>query len=272
VKLLVDNSPNHDFPSSALGSGGVRRSCIFLFVAAALLTAAAVYGHGQKQMPGTKLSDNRTEYLWVDRETAALPSGGLNTKLFSDFEAAQISRYLSSKTIGGCIRIQAHIEDYVNVSPITTFSRLDDTSSFIVSGVVKSRSFGFYRGLPGQLIHIGDATVLRDEGAEKPRRDFFVFVPIADFTVAGVRICKTDDRYAQVPQLGERLVVLGGPPIGWDGDILHLTDPAQLVTLSGKTPYYARTLRDTPGSSLPDEEDLLISALRRPRAQPQSKP
>lgn len=234
--------------------------------AAFFLIASSVFASTQTKLPSTILSSDRTEYLWVDSQSAVLPSGDVNTKLFSDHAAAMVSGYLSTPAKDGCIEIGAVMRDYAGTSPIGTLKELRDSASIVVAGVVKSRASGFYTGIPGQLILIETTSVVRDERKGEQIAQFFLFIPVGDFSVGERTICKSDYRYATAPAIGDRVLILSRDPIGENSDVLHLTDPAQLVVLKGGKPQYARTLQESAGARLPGDERTLLRALGKPRS------
>lgn len=61
--------------------------------------------------------------------------------------------------------------------------------------------------MPGELLRVRTISALK--GLEQPLLQYYIFIPVAEFSVAGVHFCKTDDRYASPPQIGDRVFVFG---------------------------------------------------------------
>jgi hypothetical protein len=146
-----------------------------------------------------------------------------------------------------------------------------------VLGRVTNRAYGFAAGEPGQLIQIEP---VRSYGHPLSQPRYYFFVPIGRFTVAGVTICKTDDRYAEPPAIGDKVFLFVGKPedtlgvfffIYGAGDAIPVApDGALRLPRQYAAGEQGATLR---ASALRSESDLLariaavISAARMPSSE-----
>lgn len=131
-----------------------------------------------------------------------------NGALLSHSAESDIHDFLAKPRANGCISVSEYYHDYINAprrgSLATTISEAD----FVLEGKVVNRSFGFMEGVPGQLLRIRTQDALK--GVKGSLRSvYYIFVPVADFTVSGVHFCKTDRRYATPPGIGDTVFVFG---------------------------------------------------------------
>lgn len=100
----------------------------------------------------------------------------------------------------------------------------------VVLGRVLGRSYGFYRGVPGQLIMLASLRTF-GLGVRAKSDTFFFFMPVGEFAVGNERICKSDARYAKPPSVGDDVFVFARPPVGEKHDVLDIHDGGEVVPI-----------------------------------------
>jgi hypothetical protein len=144
---------------------------------------------------------------WVAADRALTPSGEVDPSLFSPADQSIISRYLKLPAHEGCIRLgQEEEPEGVRVGPKAAvrqnLASTVKSAGWVFSAKVTARAPGFSGSTPGTLLEI-----VPEETFKGPRDQdgvYYIFVPVGTFSVNGIRICKTDQRYAILPDVGER--------------------------------------------------------------------
>ena len=116
--------------------------------------------------------------------------------------------FLGQDRVNGCVVVREVYYDYINVPRRSSVLSAVNSADFIVESRVVNKSYGFLDGVPGQLLRI--RTVGVPKGSIASTTDpYYIFVPVADFTVNGVHFCKTDERYPEPPAIGDEVFVFG---------------------------------------------------------------
>jgi hypothetical protein len=124
-----------------------------------------------------------------------------------------------------------HIDvSYLNTPARTSLSEAVETADVVVLGNVTGTAFGFFGGIPGQLTRFSPEEIVKGTLA---RAAYYVFIPVGDFWVGAVHICKTDSRYVAPPAKGDTVLLFSGLPSGADGDILDIKTESGLVVIAG---------------------------------------
>lgn len=142
---------------------------------------------------------------WVSLEAAVGADGELIEERFHPNALVSLRSLLARPAEHGCIRQGAIYDDLVNPPDWTTVAKLVRNSALLVRGKVTGTAFGFQGGMPGQLIRLEPIEYLR--GDSQPVESFYFFVPVGTFGIGGKVICKTDPRYAEVPDVGDEVLV-----------------------------------------------------------------
>ena len=161
---------------------------------------------------------------------------------------------------GGCHLVQ---EVYTNDLDTPNYENLENAraAAFIVSGRVTGLLFGFAASVPGTLARIDDARVVRGRSREST---FYFFVPIADFQLAGQRICKVDSRYAGLPTLGDRVFLFSNPPLAEIPQYLLVKSPTSMILVRDTRVLYPSAFHsrpDTTGVEVPPTVQLFYDSL-----------
>lgn len=180
-------------------------------------------------MPTTLQTE--TEFpLWVDSRVTLTASGQLNELLFHRASAGGVRELLATPATNGCIQAPKMSTNRIHAPPRGTVEDSVRNNEFTLLAKVTGRSFGFYAGDAGQLLRLSPEMILKgDKGSDV----YYAFSPFGEFTVGGLKICKSDDRYAPPPQIGEEVFIFTSPPVG---QLLLVEDPGDLfvVAASGK--------------------------------------
>ena len=144
---------------------------------------------------------------WVAADRVLTPSGEIDPVLFSPSERSIINRYLQHPQREGCIQLGAEeIEETTIGSREPSRQNLASmarTADWLFSAIVKARAPGFSSSTPGTLLEIAP-----EETFKGPRNRgglHYIFMPVGTFTLDGTKICKTDERYAALPEVGDRV-------------------------------------------------------------------
>jgi hypothetical protein len=131
-----------------------------------------------------------------------------NDSLLSRSAEGHIHDYLAEPRANGCIAVSEFYHDYINAPHRGSLAATISEADFVLEGKVVNRSYGFMDGVPGQLLRIRTQDALK-KAKGSLRSVYYIFVPVADFTVAGVHFCKTDRRYPIPPEIGDAVFVFG---------------------------------------------------------------
>lgn len=167
---------------------------------------------------------------FVSADAVLTAEGTVDETLFSPEAIDSISSLLATPPQGDCVRVENYYESYVNPPARATIDSAVRSSYLVLLGTVVEKTFGFNGFTPGQLLHVRPEQILKGSTKEDL---YFVFLPIGNFAVGNVRICKTDTRYAAPPEIGEQILAL--VPKLWNsgsaGAFLNTFDDAGIVTI-----------------------------------------
>jgi hypothetical protein len=176
--------------------------------------------------------------------------------------------YRDKQSAPGCRDVGTTYFDYPEPPPRGTLDDAITNSEVAVLGRVTDRAYGFSSGQPGQLLQIKP---VRSYGYPLSQARYYFFVPIGRFTVAGVTICKTDERYAEPPDIGGEVFLFVGKPQDTAGVFFFVYDAGDIVPVEANgalrlPPQYAVNEQGVASraSAVRTESDLLarIQALR----------
>ncbi|HVT60994.1 MAG TPA: hypothetical protein VHR45_21705 [Thermoanaerobaculia bacterium] len=220
-----------------------------LLIAALTTPAVAQTRQSPKRsypIPKTLTLNNATLPTWVDASVALTEDGKLNPDVWGS-ETRRIREILETpsdhpvffndKVVGysdrssaeGCRPVGATFFDYPDPPRRGTLDQAITDSHVALLGRVTDKAFGFYAADPGQLLQIEP---LRSYGHPLPKARYYFFVPIARFRFAGVDICKTDERYAEPPAIGDEVFLFVGKPADRSGVLLDVLDPGDIVPVA----------------------------------------
>jgi hypothetical protein len=182
--------------------------------------------------------------IWAEASIAVSANGKPNPAVFGSAAAGRIHEimttpadnaiYFNGKIVGyqsepsapGCRDVGTTYFDYPEPPPRGTLDDAITSSDVAVLGRVTAKAYGFSTGDPGQLFQIEP---VRSYGYPLTQARYYFFVPIGRFTVGGVTICKTDERYAEPPDIGGEVFLFVFKPEDTSGTFFFIYNAGDIV-------------------------------------------
>jgi hypothetical protein len=199
---------------------------------------------------------------WVAADRVLTPSGEVDPALFSVSDRFIISGALQQPPREGCIRWghEQEVEEITVGSKKAVRQNLASTAKsagWVFSATVTARATGFNSSVPGTLLE-----VVPEETFKGPRDRagiHYVFFPVGTFSLGRVTICKTDERYPALPEVGERVLLF--IDLFWrnEGRFLWTGYDTGIITITrnGEISLPKRYLKTEPWLAGGQEGDLL---------------
>lgn len=185
--------------------------------------------------------------FWVSKEMAFGPHGELEKKLFHPDRWQTLKDLLAGPQIDGCVRLEEVYLEYVDRQPRNSVNAALESAELVIHGKVTGRADGFDIGLPATLIRLEVLDLVK--GSSELREVFFAW-PIATFSVAGKRICKTDYRYADLPEEGDEVIAFVRQTVPETFAMLQIESPGDVIVLKPERIVYPSTMtRDAEASA-----------------------
>lgn len=174
---------------------------------------------------------------WVAADRALAPSGEIDPSLFSPSDRLIIGQYLQKPPREGCIRL-GHEEQFedLRVGPQRAvrqnLASAAKSAGWVFSATATARAPGFNGSVPGTLVEIVPEETFK--GPLDRRGVHYIFFPIGTFSLGETKICKTDDRYAALPEVGERVLLF--IDLFWrnEGSFLWTGGDSGIITINRK--------------------------------------
>jgi hypothetical protein len=179
-------------------------------------------------MPKTLTLNHAALPIWIDASVAITEKGEPNRAVWGEY-TGRITELLQKPASGGCLDVGPAFEETPLPPPR---AKLDDAvthSDVALLGLVTDKAYGFYSGVPGQLLQIEPE---RSYGLRLDKARYYFFIPIAQLQIGGVELCKTDPRYAEPPEVGGEVFLFVLPPADPTGTLLHVLDPGDVVPVA----------------------------------------
>jgi hypothetical protein len=138
----------------------------------------------------------------------------------------KIVRYQNEQSAPGCRDVGTTYFDYPDPPRRGTLDDAITDSRVALLGRVTDKAYGFSSGQPGQLLQIEP---VRSYGHQLSHNRYYFFVPIGRFTVGGVTICKTDERYAEPPDIGGEVFLFVSKPEDTRGVFFFVYNAGDIV-------------------------------------------
>ncbi len=171
--------------------------------------------------------------VWIEKSMLLNPDRSVNTNLVPPPGVAAIKTLRRTPAEGGCVRVGAAFEDTMGIPPRETIEEGTRNSRLIVLGRVTEKAYGFQVDVPGQLLRVVPEETLKGVPRDVPA--YFVFVPVATFHLDAMPLCKTDDRFADPPEVGDEVLLFAPSEPDRHEDerepFFELEDDRGLVTL-----------------------------------------
>ena len=238
------------------------RSLLLIVVSALALgpsSGKAPSERGRTPMPAKLYGTSPSEYpVWVDKRIAVNPNGTVNRMDLHPAYARAIEEVLQAGSSGDCVDPPAVYASRVDLQPRGSLEEAVDTAQLVMLSRVTGRSYGFYGGEAGQLLRLSPTLIYKGKADHS---DYYTFIPVGDFELGRVHVCKTDSRFAEPPEIGDRILTFTHPP---DSRILDPEDPGDIIVLhsSGRVSF-PKNYRGKETESMRGAESQARSLLER---------
>jgi hypothetical protein len=210
--------------------------------------------------------------LWIEKSMLLNPDRSVNTDLVHPSVVAVIKALRRTPAEAGCVRVRAEPEDSIGVPPRGSIEEGTRNSRLVVLGEVTERAYGFKAYVPGQLLRVVPEETLKGVPRDVPA--YFAFVPVGNFHLGVMPLCKTDDLFADPPQVGDEVLLF--VPAGPDPDederepFLELEDDKGLVTVrsDGTVSLPRAWRREEDSTPSPFTRDDLLERVRCTLSEP----
>ncbi len=171
--------------------------------------------------------------FWIDANRVFTKDGQIDAQLLGPHETSYVSRVLATPERDGCIQAgEIFVDRIVMNGKIIRRTSLDETfgsAGVAIRGRVTGRSTGFEGTTAGTLIRFEPITIYKDNS--RPQKVYYTFMPVGRFRVGNKTICKTDPNYAEVPEVGDEIVLLQPDDDRGETQYLDSYDGAGIVTI-----------------------------------------
>jgi hypothetical protein len=197
-------------------------------------------------MPKTLTLQYATLPIWIDASVAVTDSGEPNPAVWGEYTGrlreilttpsdspvyrdGHLVGYLGTPSAPGCRDVGPSFSDSPEPPPRATLDDAVKHSGVAVLGRVTGMAYGFYDGAPARLFQIEP---IRSYGMELTQPRYYFSVPTGRFHLAGVEICKTDQRYAAAPEVGHEVFLFVFAPDDTTGVLFHVFDAGDVVPVA----------------------------------------
>lgn len=187
----------------------VKRHVLLTLFGFTLLAAPVLEAKGEGTVPGVISLFDDSYPEWVSADRALTPSGELDPTLFSEISRSTIARLLATPPDRDCIRLGKVFEYIPAISGPERRGNLTDAirnSDWVLLARVTARAGGFFADEPGTLLVVEPAEVFK--GFTRRNWEHYIFMPVGNFQVGNSMICKTHPDYAELPKVGDLMLLL----------------------------------------------------------------
>jgi hypothetical protein len=156
---------------------------------------------------------DHTKAAWVSLERAMLPNGQIDWSLFGDLQSAVLKRRVENHKGTDCVPIGSLQKEQMDSRIAHDLKGLAQSSRGIFRGTVVASGIGFADGDPATLLAIQVEKTIKPSIEISTDELLYVAYPVAELSVNGVRVCKSDERLTTVPKIGDSILIfpLSGP-------------------------------------------------------------
>ena len=159
---------------------------------------------GYRPMPTQFEGYSNNEPQFVAADTLSDDSGKLDLSSLDGNASLTIESMLSHPSAdNGCLDYWTSYED-VDDEPRTLASALHKAPNVLIGTVTGSQPGFLDLTLPGTLLRVEVDEILRGLYME----EIFTFLPVGDFRIGKIDVCKKNPFYPQLPTPGEQVVLL----------------------------------------------------------------
>ena len=201
----------------------------FLFPLFCVWPATAATPDVREAMPATITLAGAQAPAWVEASIAVTPVGTVNGEVLPEHGAGVAALLALPQTNGnGCVSVGPIIQDRPFTRQRGSFEDLITHSRSVVLARVSGKAYGFWAGIPGQLLQVTPERVF---GNRLTRVHYYYFVPVGTFRVGNTTICKTDSRFATPGEIGSDVALFVDQPAD-RGNMLFVLEPEDIVGIN----------------------------------------
>jgi hypothetical protein len=163
-----------------------------------------------------------TKAAWVSLERATLPNGQIDWNLFGDLQSAVLKRRVEGHKGAGCVPIGSLQKERMDSRVAHDLKGLTQSSRGIYRGTVVASAIGFADGDPATLLAVQVDKTIKPSSEISTEDLLYVAYPVAELSVNGVRICKSDERLTAVPKAGDSILIFPlSSPLNEDRNLIY---------------------------------------------------
>jgi hypothetical protein len=208
----------------------MKISCVtvsFLFPLLCVWPAIAATPDLHEAIPATITLAGAQAPAWVDASTAVTAAGIVNGDVLPE-HGAGLAAILALPQSNGCVLVGPIVQERPFTRPRVSFEQLITQSRAVVLARISGKAFGFWAGIPGQLLQVTPERVF---GRRLTRVNYYYFVPVATFPVGSTTICKTDSRFVTPGEIGSDVVLFVDQPADPDNKLFVL-EPEDIIGIN----------------------------------------
>lgn len=177
-----------------------------------LLAGSASWAAEPAPMPETFFADAEEQHpSWVSAGRVLTSTGEVDASLFPAPFSEQLRYVLNLPEKDGCLRLREVLISRIDPPVREDISQAVRTADVVILAQVTGLAPGFRLTEAGHLVRVRPAEVLK--GQEKVTLDeYYFFFPVGSFTVGEKRICKIDERYPSLPEVGQEVLLFAFGP------------------------------------------------------------
>jgi hypothetical protein len=199
----------------------------FLFPLFCVWPATAATPDVREAIPSTITLAGAQAPAWVDASTAVTPAGTVNAEVLPE-QGAGVAALFALPQTNGCVLVGPMIQDRPFTRQRGSFEDLITHSRAVVLARISGKAYGFWAGIPGQLLQVTPEHVF---GNRLTRVHYYYFVPVGTFRVGNTTICKTDSRFATPGEIGSQVALFVDQPAD-QGNKLFVLEPEDVVGIN----------------------------------------
>jgi hypothetical protein len=221
----------------------LRRTLLLLLLL--LLPSPALGEDLSSSMPGALYARPADKYpIFVSTDDLLTATGEIDRSRIPETSAKTIEDYFHLRPEDGCIKLLGVIRDHPVHGPHGDLSSAIQQADLVILGTVTGLRPGFRVDEAGTLVRLTPERFLKG-GHTEGEEAYYVFIPIASFSLRGQRFCQVDASYSDLPALGENLLLFIRDRDQATGPYLPLFDATDLVTIHSDStislPHYFRS-------------------------------
>ena len=214
--------------------------------------------------------------FWVDASMVLKADGSPNTALLHPGAVSLIQDLRKSTLVNGCIPVGHYFDSSGFASDRDTPQQGAQSSRLVILGTVTEKEYGIAGTQPGQLLRVTPDEIIKGQGRHGVDA-YYVFMPVGNFKIGNLSLCKTDDEYPDPPAVGDQVLLFAPDQWDWQQNendpYLNLLDASGIVTLhsNGQVSLPKRFRDHLKAGATPRSAEDLLANVRTAAAHQESK-